>query len=169
MATELRYSKGSSQYNFVLDDLQKASIDPNIKWIIVNYHRVMYTSPNGCSASSCKGSSSLRDIYHPLFDKYGVDLVFQGHVHNYQRTFPLKYNPNSHSNPTKTSTTYIYLRRSTRRDICNSWHWRNQFSRTMGKSSFVVYQQAQKFGMLDITISNDGNKLKVNITQMMVL
>ena len=26
MATELSYSKGSSQYNFVVDDLQKASI-----------------------------------------------------------------------------------------------------------------------------------------------
>ena len=42
MATELSISKGSSQYNFVLSDLQKASTDPTIKWIIVNYHRVMY-------------------------------------------------------------------------------------------------------------------------------
>ena len=59
MATELSISKGSSQYNFVLSDLQKASTDPTIKWIIVNYHRVMYTSPNTCSSSSCAGSSVL--------------------------------------------------------------------------------------------------------------
>lgn len=160
MATELSYSKGSSQYNFVVDDLQKASIDPNIKWVIVNYHRVMYTSPNGCSASSCKGSSSLRDTYHPLFDKYGVDLVFQGHVHNYQRTFPLKYNPNSHSNPTKTSTSTSSYTDPQGEIFATVGTGGINFHGLSGKSSFVVYQQAQKFGILDITISNDGNKLQ---------
>jgi 3',5'-cyclic AMP phosphodiesterase CpdA len=39
-----------------------------------------------------------------MFEQYGVDLVLQGHVHNYERTFPLKYNPASPSNPTKTSS-----------------------------------------------------------------
>jgi len=47
----------------------------------------MYTSP-----SEHKANSSLRDIYHPLFEKYGVDMVISGDNHNYQRTFPLKYN-----------------------------------------------------------------------------
>ena len=47
----------------------------------------MYTSP-----SKHLANSTIRDIYHPLFDKYGVDLVFSGDNHNYQRTFPLKYN-----------------------------------------------------------------------------
>ena len=104
MATEISFSSGSAQYNFVKNDLQAASQNSNIKWIIVNFHRVMYTSPNTCSASTCKGSSSLRDAYDNLFDQYGVDVVLQGHVHNYQRSFPLKYNPSSPSNPTKTST-----------------------------------------------------------------
>jgi hypothetical protein len=30
-----------------------------------------------------------------LFDKYGVDVVLQAHNHNYQRTFPLRYNESS--------------------------------------------------------------------------
>ena len=104
MASEISFSKGSAQYNFVENDLKTAASNPNIKWIIVNYHRVMYTSPNTCSASTCEGSSSLRDAYQPLFDKYRVDLVLQGHVHNYQRTFPLKYDTVSPSSPTRTST-----------------------------------------------------------------
>ena len=29
-------------------------------------------------------------IQVPLFDKYHVDLVLQGHNHNYQRGYPLK-------------------------------------------------------------------------------
>jgi hypothetical protein len=35
----------------------------------------------------------LRDAYHhPLFQKYGVDLVLYGHNHYYERTYPLAYN-----------------------------------------------------------------------------
>jgi len=30
-------------------------------------------------------------IPHPLFQKYGVDLVLYGHNHYYQRTYPLAY------------------------------------------------------------------------------
>jgi hypothetical protein len=26
----------------------------------------------------------------PLFNKYGVDLVLQGHQHNYERTYPYR-------------------------------------------------------------------------------
>lgn len=120
----------------------------------------MYTSPNGCSTSSCKGSSSLRDIYHPLFDKYGVDLVFQGDVHNYQRTFPLNYNPNSHSIPTKTSTSTSTYADPQGEIFATVGTGGINFHGLSGKSSFVVYQQTRKFGMLDITISNYGNKLQ---------
>ena len=30
----------------------------------------------------------IRDKYHDIFDKYGVDLVIQGHNHIYSRTLP---------------------------------------------------------------------------------
>ena len=72
-----------------------ASQDPSIQWIIVIYHKVMYISPNMCSSSSCVGSPSLRSTYHPLFDKYGVDVVLQGHVHNYERSKLIKYSGGS--------------------------------------------------------------------------
>ena len=29
----------------------------------------------------------------PIFEKHGVDLVVSGHVHNYQRTVPLRFSP----------------------------------------------------------------------------
>ena len=57
-----------------------------------------YTSPSVHPANS-----TIRDTYHPLFDKYDVDLVFTSDNHNYQRTFLLKYNSegsgNSSNNP----------------------------------------------------------------------
>jgi hypothetical protein len=98
MSTELPWTKSSAQYKFVKDDLLKASIDPNIDWIVVFYHDLAYTSPSVKHAKS-----SLRDTYHPLFDRYNVDLVLQAHQHNYQRTYPLNYNSDSPSNPIETS------------------------------------------------------------------
>ena len=37
------FSTGSSQYNFVLSDLQSASQNPAIDWIIVTLHKPFYT------------------------------------------------------------------------------------------------------------------------------
>ena len=74
------------QYQFIENDLNTASNNPNIDWTFVVEHIPMYTSP-----SKHPADFTIRDIYHPLFDKYNVDLVFSGDNHNYQRTFPLKY------------------------------------------------------------------------------
>ena len=95
MATEAPYEQGSEQFNFVKHDLMKTKTNPSIDWIIVYYHQPMYTSK-----THHEGLESLRDLYHSLFNEYGVDLVLQGHVHNYQRTHPLTYNSESPSNPT---------------------------------------------------------------------
>jgi len=32
-------------------------------------------------------------LLEPVFEKYGVDVVFAGHVHNYQRSKPLRFKP----------------------------------------------------------------------------
>jgi hypothetical protein len=159
MASEISFSKGSAQYNFVENDLKTAAANPNIKWIIVNYHRVMYTSPNTCSASTCEGSSSLRDAYHPLFDKYRVDLVLQGHVHNYQRTYPLKYDTVTPSSPTRTSTSTSSYTDPEGEIFVTVGTGGINFHGLSGKSYFVVSQQAAKFGILDILMTNDGTKL----------
>ena len=45
------YASGSAQRNFVQSDLQSASTNPNVKWIIVYLHKPMYTSPNTCGSS----------------------------------------------------------------------------------------------------------------------
>ena len=88
------YRINSTQYQFIEQDLQNASPTNNsrIDWLFVVEHIPMYTSP-----SKHLSNSTIRDIYHPLFDKYNVDLVFSGDNHNYQRTFQLKYN-NSNGN-----------------------------------------------------------------------
>ena len=82
LATEEEYldmsnDKAKEQLAFVQSDLEKASSNPNIDWIIPFFHRITY-SDCACSIDkypNCKCSlvspfdRTLADIYHPLFEK----------------------------------------------------------------------------------------------------
>jgi hypothetical protein len=81
------YENGSAQYQFIDNDLNKATNNSNIDWIIVYGYRPFYTSPTIHPAEEI-----VRETYAPLFEKYGVDLVITSHNHNYQRSYPLVYN-----------------------------------------------------------------------------
>jgi hypothetical protein len=61
----------------------------SIDWIVVQMHQCVMSSSddNGCD----KG---IREIWKPLFDQYQVDLVVNGHDHDYERSQPVRgYNP----------------------------------------------------------------------------
>ena len=64
--------------------MEAASQNPNVKWIIVYSYRPQYSS-----STEHPGNRDLRDTFHPLFQKYNVDLILQAHNHNYQRTSPI--------------------------------------------------------------------------------
>ncbi|MFI5406755.1 MAG: metallophosphoesterase [Nitrososphaerales archaeon] len=159
MSTETSFKSNSAQFKFVNSDLQKASKNSSIKWIIVNMHKPLYSSPNTCSASSCKGVKSLRDTYHSIFDKYGVDLVLEGHVHDYQRSFPVKYNPSNPPKPVVTSSKKNDYVNPTGEIYALVGTGGINLHGLSGKSSFISSQQDSKFGVLDIKITNGGSKL----------
>jgi len=92
MSSELNDDTDMGQYNFVKLDLSKARSNPLTDWIIVYFHRPFYSG-------SGSEDSDLRDMYQPLFENYGVDLVLTGHAHNYQRSYPLNYNINRPDSP----------------------------------------------------------------------
>jgi hypothetical protein len=54
-------------------------------WKIVFFHHPLYSS-GGAHGST----TALRDQIEPLFVKYGVDVVFSGHDHFYERIKPQK-------------------------------------------------------------------------------
>ena len=87
-------SVDENQYRFVVDDLEKTSMNKNIDWIIVLFHKPMYSS-----ISKQFEEYIIRDKYQNIFDKYNVDLVIQGHNHIYSRTFPLSLNPSNIAEP----------------------------------------------------------------------
>jgi 3',5'-cyclic AMP phosphodiesterase CpdA len=87
LSTEHPFEVGSKQYEFIQNDLEKASENPAIDWIIVHQHKPMY-STNVDKAQA----ERLRDVYHQLFQKYDVNLVISGHTQYYERTYPILFN-----------------------------------------------------------------------------
>ena len=52
--------------------------NPN-KWTVVTFHHPVY------STTGTRNNPNVRGQWGPLFEKYGVDLVLQGHDHSYGR------------------------------------------------------------------------------------
>ena len=86
--------RDTEQYKFVVNDLENTNNNSSINWIIVMFHKPFYSS-----LSSHIQEYIMREKYQPVFDKYGVDIVLQGHNHIYDRTLPLKFNPNNIGKP----------------------------------------------------------------------
>ena len=95
LSTEISYDEGSKQYKFAEKDLQQYSNDKSIEWIVAFYHKQAYSSGGGLP-----DEKDFRESYHPLFDKYNVDLALQGHHHAYERFYPITFNDKNDNKPT---------------------------------------------------------------------
>jgi hypothetical protein len=82
----IRGYSGGAQTAWLEHTLAAARRDPSIDWIVVQMHQI------ACSSSATGNGSDLgiRQAWLPLFDKYQVDLVLNGHDHDYERSFPCR-------------------------------------------------------------------------------
>jgi aldose sugar dehydrogenase len=158
MSTEVPYERGSKQYNFVKSDLRKAVSAPGIDWIVVFYHRAAYTSP------SVIGSiPALRDTYHLLFEKYGVDLVIQAHIHNYQRSYPIKYNDEDSLKPfiTDRNTASYHNPKGQIYTIVGTGG-SSEIHNFTGRAARYMAVQFNAFGFLNINVLHNGTTMEGN-------
>ncbi len=70
--------------DWVTKDLEKAK---NATWRFVLYHHP------GFNSSRAHYEQQQMRLIAPILENGNVDLVFSGHVHNYQRSFPLTFIP----------------------------------------------------------------------------
>jgi hypothetical protein len=68
--------------------LEKVLADNPNRWTIVTFHHPIYSAAKG------RDNPVIRDLWQPLFDKYKVDLVLQGHDHTYARSGLVLYEEN---------------------------------------------------------------------------
>jgi|GEM_PF-931857 len=73
------FGTGSVQKTWLETDLILASADPLNDWIIVAFHHPPY------STGSHGSDLTVRNELCGLFERYGVDIVFNGHDHDYER------------------------------------------------------------------------------------
>eukprot|EP00940_MAST-03C_sp_MAST-3C-sp2_P000549 g549.t1 len=78
---------GSDQYAFLESDLRAVnrSVTP---FVVMIGHRPLYCSSNDYYDCNMWGPRA-RESLEPLLSRYGVDLYICGHVHSYERTFPV--------------------------------------------------------------------------------
>ncbi|MEB2775592.1 metallophosphoesterase family protein [Algoriphagus sp. D3-2-R+10] len=59
--------------------LEKVLSENPKKWTIITFHHPIYSSGTG------RDNKEFRETFKPIFDKYKIDLVLQGHDHSYGR------------------------------------------------------------------------------------
>jgi len=78
------FEASDERYSWLISDLEEASRDQRIDWVIVYFHFPPYSS-----GAHYPGYSTIRSGLTPILERYRVDLVLNGDDHIYQRTFPL--------------------------------------------------------------------------------
>jgi hypothetical protein len=161
MADYLPKEKGSEQYTFVQNDLAKAAADPNIDWIVVTHHIQRYASTKHYEIPN---ENKWNNIYHPLFEQYDVDLVLQGDQHNYQRTYPIKYNSESPANPIITDKkTNDYTNPEGQIYLTVGTGGQSLFKLNGNKAPYLIITQDKVYGFLnvDVTAKQGGTTMLV--------
>jgi len=88
LSTEIRTNAGYSggaQTAWVRRTLAGLRGDPGIDFIVAFFHHCAFAT-SGSHASD----AGVREALAPLFDEFSVDLVVQGHNHQYERTNPIR-------------------------------------------------------------------------------
>jgi hypothetical protein len=95
------YDYGNAHWTVIDSDTYVDWTDSTLKdWVIkdlaasknATWHFVMFHHP-GFSSSLDHFEQEQMRLLAPIFEKAKVDVVFNGHVHNYQRSYPMTFAP----------------------------------------------------------------------------
>jgi len=93
-------SVGSAMFNWCLNDIQNTTGD----WIVALWHHPPY-SKGSHNSDTESYMVEMRENFLPMMEFYGLDLVFSGHSHSYERSNLINghydtspnYDPNIHT------------------------------------------------------------------------
>ncbi|MFC4500542.1 MULTISPECIES: purple acid phosphatase family protein [Streptomyces] len=76
---------GGTQTKWLEAQLKKYRASKDIDFVVVYFHHCAY-----CTSTAHASEGGVRQEWVPLFEKYTVDLVINGHNHQYERTDVIK-------------------------------------------------------------------------------
>lgn len=147
------YMNDSEQFEFVRQDLKKAHSNKSIDWIVVSTFRPFYSSN-----TTHPGLDKLQDTYHRLFEKYDVDIVLQGHNHNYQRTYPVLFNEDRPPTASITDSSEEKYNDVKGQIFFTVGTGGQDLYNITGQAPFVA-EQFLHHGFLNVDITENGSKL----------
>lgn len=153
MSTEHPFEDGSKQYDFINNDLKETSKNQDIDWIIVHLHKALYSTKQDKDEAK-----ELRNFYHPLFEKYGVDLVISSHNQYYERTYPLLYTYENDKFPIITEYNDIEYPPTDGIVFLTVGTAGDELDAVKEWPGYHVIQESE-FGFLNINIENNGKTL----------
>jgi predicted phosphodiesterase len=153
LSTEHPFEEGTKQYEFIRSDLQKTSNNKDIDWIIVHNHKALYSTRNDMEVAE-----ELRNTYHPLFEKYNVDLVISSHNQYYERTYPLLYNNEDDQEPIIIDNSESNYSNTKGRIFLTVGTGGDELQDIIYKEDYYIIQK-EKYGFLNLKLENDGKSL----------
>ncbi len=106
--TNAGYS-GGAQLSWLTQRLTDLRSNPDVDFVVAFFHHCVYAT-----SSTHASDGGVRAALAPLFDRFTVDLVVQGHNHQYERTDPIRGGVSTTQAPDgatvdsqKNGTTYI--------------------------------------------------------------
>ncbi|MGD1836855.1 MAG: metallophosphoesterase [Nitrososphaeraceae archaeon] len=162
MSTEHPFEEGSEQYEFIKNDLENIPNKSSINWIIVHLHNPFYSTHLDLG-----GAEKLRDTFLPLFEKYGVDLVFSGHNQYYERTYPILYNKEVESITDKREVPEPIVTDTSSENYANPLGiifftvgtGGDDLGNPKSNPDYLVIQEDDEYGFLHLVLDNDGKTL----------
>jgi 3',5'-cyclic AMP phosphodiesterase CpdA len=82
--SEREFFPGTKQYAWLSAQLAAAARNSRIRWRIAAFHTPAYSTGKHLS------DAAAQKYLVPLFERYGINLVLNGHEHAYQITYPLR-------------------------------------------------------------------------------
>lgn len=147
----VKNTKSYAQYKWLKKDL--ASVDrKKTPWVIVMSHRPMYSS----AYSSYQ--KKIREAFEDLLLEYGVDAYLSGHIHWYERLYPLGVNGTIDTSSIVNKNTYLTNAGKSMTHIVNGMagniESHSEFSSGQGLTNITAVLNKKEFGFSKLTVAN---------------
>jgi hypothetical protein len=133
--------------------LEETAKNQDIDWIIVHNHKAFYSTRN-----DNEDAEELRVTYHPLFEKYDVDLVISSHNQYYERTYPLLYNFNNDKEPIIIDNSEYNYYNTGGIKYLTVGTGGDELQDIIDKEDYYVIQK-ERYGFLNLKLENNGKTL----------